>query len=68
VLPALFISFQDATTGAGGFAAAIAIGAFLGQAFTAFRPGPDHKRRRDTAVGGFAGFAAMIGLFLLSAK
>jgi hypothetical protein len=68
VLPTAFISFQSTTTATGGFAAAIAIGAFLGQAITAFGPESDGRRRRYIAIGGCAGFAAMIGLFLFSAK
>jgi hypothetical protein len=68
MLPAAFISLGNLTSVAGGFAAAIAIGAFVGQAFTAFGTGSEKKRRRDTAVGGFFGLAAMIVLFLLSIK
>jgi hypothetical protein len=51
VLPVAFISFQDLTSGAGGLAAAIAVGAFIGQALTGLRPatGPEatalHRHR-----------------------
>jgi len=68
VLPASFISFSDLTSGAGGLAAGVAIGAFIGQALSGLWPTTDQKRRRDTAVGGFAGLLAMIGLILLSAN
>jgi hypothetical protein len=65
---AAYISVQDVTSGAGGLAAAIAIGAFIGQAFNSFSPSSDRKRRRDTATGGLAGFVVMSGLILLSAN
>jgi hypothetical protein len=68
VLPASFISLSNLTSIAGGFAAAIAVGAFIGQALTAFGSGSEKKRRRDTAAGGFFGLAVMIVLFLLSVK
>jgi hypothetical protein len=68
VLPVAFISLGDLTSLAGGLAAAIAVGAFIGQALTAFGSGSDKKRRRDTAAGGFFGLAVMIVLFLLSVK
>jgi hypothetical protein len=66
VLPAAFIAFQDLTSGAGGLAAAIAVGAFIGQAATGFRASTDRERRRLIAIGGLAGLTAMSGLFLLS--
>jgi hypothetical protein len=68
VLPAVFFTPQDLFTGAGGLAAAIAIGAFIGQALGTLRQAPDLERRHQTAVGGFFGLAVMIGLILLSAK
>jgi len=68
VLSALPFTPQDLVSGAGGIAAAIAIGAFIGQAFTGFRPASEQKRRRDIAIGGLTGLALLIGLFLWSAK
>jgi hypothetical protein len=55
-------------SGAGGIAASIAIGAFVGQALDTLRPMSDLRRRRFIAAGGLIGSAAMIGLLLLSAK
>jgi hypothetical protein len=66
VLPVALVSIQDVTSTAGGIAAAVAIGAFIGQPLTSFAPASDRRRRRDTAIGGFAGLAAMIALILLS--
>jgi hypothetical protein len=66
VLPVAFISLGDLASAAGGLAAAIAVGAFIGQTLTAFGPGSDRRRRRDTAVGGLFGLAVMSGLILLS--
>jgi hypothetical protein len=68
VLPASFIPVPDLTSGAGGLAAAIAVGAFIGQSLSGLWPASEQKRRRDTAVGGFAGLMAMIGLILLAAN
>jgi hypothetical protein len=68
VLPALPLTPQELVSGAGGIAAAIATGAFIGQAFTGFSPASEQKRRRDIAIGGLTGFALLIGLFLWSAK
>jgi len=68
VLPAAFISVQELTTAVGGLAAAIAVGAFIGQALASFGPSSDRKRRRDTAVGGLLGLGLMTGLILLSAN
>jgi hypothetical protein len=68
MLPAAFISFQSLTSGVGGLAAAIAIGAFIGQALTALGPTSEQERRRYIAVGGLAGLTAMSGLILLSAS
>jgi hypothetical protein len=68
VLPVAFFSVQELLSGAGGFAAAIAIGAFIGQARSGFSPSTDQERRRDMAVGGFIGLAALIGLILYSGK
>jgi hypothetical protein len=66
VLPAAFLSVQELTSLAGGFAAAIAVGAFIGQAVTAFRPATAMERRRFIAIGGAAGLLAMSGLIFLS--
>jgi hypothetical protein len=68
VLPAALLSPDQIISGAGGFAAAIAIGAFIGQALDMVRPGTDLERRRWTAAGGFIGLVMMIGLILLSAN
>jgi hypothetical protein len=68
MLPAAFISFDLLTSGVGALAAAIAIGAFIGQALTALGPTSDLKRRRYIAIGGLAGLATMSGLILLSAS
>jgi hypothetical protein len=68
VLPVAFLSIQELTSLAGGFAAAIAVGAFVGQSISVFRPMTDRERRRYIAVGGFSGLAVLIGLFLLSGK
>ncbi|HEY2055180.1 MAG TPA: hypothetical protein VGH14_14710 [Solirubrobacterales bacterium] len=66
MLPASFIPAQDLTSGAGGIAAAIAIGAFIGQVLGTLRPASDLRRRRFIAAGGLIGLALMIGLILLS--
>jgi hypothetical protein len=66
VLPVSFLSPAALLTGAGGFAAAIAIGAFFGQAHAILSSTSDQDRRWSTAVGGFAGLIAMIGLILVS--
>jgi hypothetical protein len=68
MLPASFLTIQELSSVAGGFAASIAVGAFIGQAFTTFGSGSDRKRRRDTAFGGFIGLGFIIGLFLFSGK
>jgi hypothetical protein len=68
VLPAALPGLDTLFSGAGGFAAAIAIGAFLGQAATSFVPSPDRKRRNAIAVGGLFGLLTMIGLIFLSAN
>jgi hypothetical protein len=68
VLPAFVFTPENLISGAGGFAAAIAIGAFIGQAFGTVRPASDLERRRQIAIGGFIALMAMIGLILLSAK
>jgi hypothetical protein len=68
VLPVSFLSISDLASITGGLAAAIAIGAFIGQAFSLIRPTTDLERRRFIAMGGFLGLAALIGLFLFSGK
>jgi hypothetical protein len=68
VLPVAFLPVSELTSLAGGLAAAIAVGAFIGQCLTAFGPGSDRKRRRDTAFGGLIGLATIIALFLFSGK
>jgi hypothetical protein len=69
VLPVAFLlTPEDLFSGAGGIAAAIAIGAFAGQALAVVFSLPEHQRHRKTALGGLAGLLVMIGLILLSAK
>jgi hypothetical protein len=68
VLPVGFLSSDSLFSGAGGFAAAIAIGVFLGQVRAVLSSTPEEMRRRETAVGGLIGFGVMIGLILLSAS
>jgi F0F1-type ATP synthase membrane subunit c/vacuolar-type H+-ATPase subunit K len=68
VLTAVIFTPAGLFSGAGGFAAAIAIGAFVGQALDAVRPRSDLRRRRFIAAGGLIGFVGMIGLLLLSVK
>jgi hypothetical protein len=69
VLPASFLlTREDLFSAAGGLAAAIAIGAFAGQAISILLSLSEESRRRRTAFGGFFGLAVMIGLILFSAK
>jgi hypothetical protein len=69
VLPVAFLTtYESLFSGAGGFAAAIAVGAFVGQCLSLFRPTTDTERRRYIAIGGLTGLAAIIGLFLFSGK
>jgi hypothetical protein len=68
VLPVAFLTFQDVAPLVGGLAAAIAVGAFIGQARSGFWNVSEQERRRDTAIGGFIGLALVIGLFLFSGK
>jgi hypothetical protein len=49
-------------------AAAIAVGAFIGQALAVAASATDEERREAIALGGSIGFLAMIGLILFSAK
>jgi hypothetical protein len=62
------ISPDHLFSGAGGFAAAIAVGAFLGQAWAVATSMTDEDRREAIAVGGLIGSVSMIGLILLSVK
>jgi hypothetical protein len=69
VLPAAFLISPDHLfAGAGGFAAAIAVGAFLGQAWAVASSMTTDERRDVIAVGGLIGLLIMIGLILLSVK
>jgi hypothetical protein len=69
MLPVAFLISPDHLfSGAGGFAAAIAVGAFIGQARSGFQPVTEEERRRDIAVGGFLGLALLIALILFSGK
>jgi hypothetical protein len=69
VLPvALLFPPQDLFSGAGGLAAALAIGAFIGQARSGFQATTEQERRRDIAIGGFIGMALLIGLILFPGK
>jgi hypothetical protein len=68
VLSVGFIGPAELFSGAGGFAAAIAVGAFIGQIPPSFVRSSDLARRRYTVVGGLFGLAPMIGLILLSAN
>jgi len=68
VLPVSFLSIGDLTSIAGGLAAAIAVGAFIGQVSVSFSSSADSFRRLRIAVGGLIGLGLMIGLILLSAK
>jgi hypothetical protein len=66
VLPVAFFSPTELFLGAGGFAAAIAIGAFFGQVLAVLTSGSDEGRRRRTTEGGLGGLAVLIGLILVS--
>ena len=69
VLPvALFFTREELFAVTGGIAAAIAVGAFAGQALAVLSALPEPQRRRRTALGGFLGLGVMIGLILLSAR
>jgi hypothetical protein len=65
VLPVAFVS-SEFISSVGGVAAAMAIGAFLGQAQPRSIKGSDEVRRRNTAFGGLIGIVVMIGFILLS--
>jgi ABC-type uncharacterized transport system permease subunit len=60
-------SFSEFTLGAGGFAAAIAVGAFIGQVIPGLTGAPEPKLRRDTVIGGLLGMGAAAFVIFLSA-
>jgi hypothetical protein len=64
VLPVAFTA-SELVSYVGGIAAAMAIGAFVGQARPRSIGASDEVRRRNTAMGGFSGIAVMIGLIVL---
>lgn len=68
MLPVAFSSIPTLTSIAGGLAAAIAVGAFIGQSLSLFEPTTELERRRYIALGGFLGMALLIALFLFSGK
>jgi hypothetical protein len=68
VLPVAFLAPVEVFTGAGGLAAAIAVGGFFGQVISIALSVPDQERRELTAMGGCLGLLAMIGLILLSVE
>jgi hypothetical protein len=68
VLPVASLTSEVLFSAAGGIAAAIAIGAFIGQAWSVLASDSEQRRRRLTAGGGLAGLIAIIGLILLSAN
>jgi hypothetical protein len=68
VLRVAFLTPTDLFTGAGGLAAAIAVGGFLGQVIAIALLASDQERREITAFGGCFGFLTMIGLIVLSVK
>jgi hypothetical protein len=63
---ASILSFSEFALGAGGYAAAIAVGAFLGQVVPGFTGASETKLRHDTVVGGMGGFV-VASVILLSA-
>ena len=65
MLPALIV-ISEITADTGGIAAALAIGAFIGQALPGSMAASSEERRRRTALGGLSGMAVMIGLILFS--
>jgi hypothetical protein len=65
VLPALIV-ISEITADTGGVAAALAIGAFIGQALPGSITASQEVRRRRTAQGGLSGMAVMIGIILFS--
>jgi hypothetical protein len=65
VLPVAFLT-SELISGAGGLAAAMAIGVFGGQILPSSISGSEEKRRRNTALGGLFAIGVMIGLILFS--
>ena len=65
---ALASIFNDFTTGMGGLAATVAVGAFIGQIYPGLSEAPDARVRRDAVIGGVAGFLAAVGWIVLSAR
>jgi hypothetical protein len=66
VLPVAFYSPTELFLGAGGFAAAIAIGAFFGQVISVLKSDSDERRTRRIAEVGLAGLIVITGLILVS--
>ncbi|MBS1884724.1 MAG: hypothetical protein JSS97_17385 [Actinobacteria bacterium] len=67
MLPVAFLFTPDGLLSvSGGFAAAIAIGAFFGQATAEFGAASEEARRRRTVEGGLAAVIVVIGLILVS--
>jgi VIT1/CCC1 family predicted Fe2+/Mn2+ transporter len=67
VLPVALLFTSDGLLSiTGGLAAAIAVGAFLGQVHAIVGRSSDEGRRRRTAQGGVAGALVLIGLLLVS--
>lgn len=60
-------SFTDFATGAGGIAATVAVGAFVGQIYPGLSEAPDARVRRDAVIGGIAGLIVAAGWIVLSA-
>jgi hypothetical protein len=67
VLPIASSLFLQFATGAGGFAAAIAVGAFIGQLRPALREESDSKVRRGAVRGGLGGMGLGAIVIFLSA-
>jgi hypothetical protein len=65
VLP-VALATSEIISAAGGLAAAMALGVFLGQARPSSIKGSDEVRRLNSAVGGSIGIAVMIVLILFS--
>jgi hypothetical protein len=65
VLPVAYLT-SEVISGAGGLAAAMALGVFAGQILPSSISGSEARRRRNTAAGGLIAIGVMIGLFLLS--
>ena len=68
MLPVAFVSVQNLTSLTGGLAAAIAVGAFIGQVLSVAMSSTEGARREAIATGGLIGLLVMIGLILYSAK